>query len=319
MEFIQRFNKLYNKILAEVKPSQPTTKVTFTEAFEPDFALFLTERQGATLTQMQDDVVEIESNMMASGKLKSRIETGNRETRHFREQAGPLGSNRSTDDKMDDMARVIKELSNKISRMWLDKSKSDPFVKREFRRNPNPQNQQRQVKNEDQKIQTPLKNENFIGGNDLEYFEGLEEDVTNLGDDCTQPYVTKEDYEKLLNTPQPSNEEDDINNNDFVVCQEMSNSMIVGVQARYNLRSKNKPTSIPQSKKIFPRGEIYVPAPKDTETYNNKTKEADLWNLKTKGVETQTKEIKTTETPSLVSKLMSNKSTQTNKLEKKEL
>jgi hypothetical protein len=29
MEFIQRFNKLYNKIPVEVKPSQPTAKVTF--------------------------------------------------------------------------------------------------------------------------------------------------------------------------------------------------------------------------------------------------------------------------------------------------
>jgi hypothetical protein len=41
MEFIQRFNKLYNKILAEVKPSQPAAKVTFTGAFEPNFALLL--------------------------------------------------------------------------------------------------------------------------------------------------------------------------------------------------------------------------------------------------------------------------------------
>jgi hypothetical protein len=41
MEFIQRFNKLYNKIPAEVKPSQPVAKVTFVGAFEPDFALLL--------------------------------------------------------------------------------------------------------------------------------------------------------------------------------------------------------------------------------------------------------------------------------------
>jgi hypothetical protein len=88
---------------------------------------------------MQDDVVEIESNMMASGKLKTKIEMGNRETKRFREQAGPSGSGRSSDDKMDDMARIIKELSNKISRMELDQSKADQFVKREFRRNPNPQ------------------------------------------------------------------------------------------------------------------------------------------------------------------------------------
>jgi hypothetical protein len=49
MEFIQRFNKLYNKIPTEVKPFQPTTKVTFAGDFEPDFALLLWERRGATL------------------------------------------------------------------------------------------------------------------------------------------------------------------------------------------------------------------------------------------------------------------------------
>jgi hypothetical protein len=49
MEFIQRFNKLYNKIPAEVKPSQPAAKVTFAGAFELDFALLLRERRGATL------------------------------------------------------------------------------------------------------------------------------------------------------------------------------------------------------------------------------------------------------------------------------
>ena len=57
--------------------------------------------------------------------------------------------------------------------MELDQSKVDQFIKREFRRNPNPQIQQRQIKNEDQKIQTPLKNENFIGGNDMQEFEDL--------------------------------------------------------------------------------------------------------------------------------------------------
>jgi len=59
---------------------------------------------------------------------------------------------------MDDMEKIIKELSNKISNMELDQSKAYRFVRREFRRNPNPQIQQRQIKSEDQKVQTPLKN-----------------------------------------------------------------------------------------------------------------------------------------------------------------
>jgi hypothetical protein len=83
MEFIQIFNKLYNKILVEVKPSQPVAKVTFVGAFEPDFTLLLRERRGATLTRMQDDAVEIESNMMASGNLKTKVEMRNREKQTF--------------------------------------------------------------------------------------------------------------------------------------------------------------------------------------------------------------------------------------------
>jgi hypothetical protein len=158
LEFTQRFNKLYNKIPAEVKPSQPAAKVTFVGAFEPDFSLLLRERRVVDLTRMQDDVVEIESNMMASGKLKTKVETGNKETRRFREQAGPSGSGRSSEDKMDDMEKIIKELSNKISKMELDQSKADQFARKYFRRNPNSQIQQRPIKNEDQKIQTPFKN-----------------------------------------------------------------------------------------------------------------------------------------------------------------
>jgi len=49
MDFIQRFNKLCNKIAAKVKSSQPAAKVTFTGAFKPDFALILRERRGDTL------------------------------------------------------------------------------------------------------------------------------------------------------------------------------------------------------------------------------------------------------------------------------
>jgi hypothetical protein len=73
LEFTQRFNKLYNKIPAEVKPSQPAAKVTFAGAFDPDFALLLRERRSVDLTKMQDDALEIESNMMASGKLKTNL------------------------------------------------------------------------------------------------------------------------------------------------------------------------------------------------------------------------------------------------------
>ena len=95
LEFTQRFNKLYNKIPAEVKPSQPAAKVTFAGAFDPDFSLLLRERRSLDLSKMQDDAVEIESNMMASGKLKEKTENVNKENKKFKEQGGPSGSGKS--------------------------------------------------------------------------------------------------------------------------------------------------------------------------------------------------------------------------------
>jgi len=62
---------------------------------------------------------------------------------------------------MDEMAKIIKDLSNKISRMEMEKAKPDPYVinQNQLRRNPNPnhQIQHRQIKNEDQNIQAPFK------------------------------------------------------------------------------------------------------------------------------------------------------------------
>jgi len=59
-EFIQRFNNIYSKILAEVKPYQLAAKVTFVGAFDSDFALVLRERRATTLAGMQDDAIKIE-------------------------------------------------------------------------------------------------------------------------------------------------------------------------------------------------------------------------------------------------------------------
>ena len=58
--------------------------------------------------------------MMESSKLKVKVKMGNKDTKHFREKDGTFGSGKSAEEKMDDMAKIIKELSNKISIMELD-------------------------------------------------------------------------------------------------------------------------------------------------------------------------------------------------------
>jgi hypothetical protein len=72
VEFNKRFNKLYNKILVDIKPSQAATKVTYVGAFEVDFSIMLRERRSPTLLIMQDDAIDIEGNMTTSGKIKSK-------------------------------------------------------------------------------------------------------------------------------------------------------------------------------------------------------------------------------------------------------
>ena len=109
------------------------------------------------------------------------------------------------------MARVIKELSNKITCMELEQAKADSYPKKDFKRNQNPPNQQRQIKNEDQKIQTPFKNENFIGGDNMQKFEELEEDMSNISDDDQEPHLTMQDYERSLGAKYLFNNDDSIN------------------------------------------------------------------------------------------------------------
>jgi hypothetical protein len=166
---------------------------------------------------------------------------------------------------MDDMTKIIKELSNKNSKMELDQSKSDQFARKYFRRNPNPQIQQRQIKNEDQKIQAPFKNENFIGGDDMQEFEELEEDMNNLGNDCQQPHLTRKHYERYLNAENRSNNDDGINTTEDFAYQGIVDNIMVELQQKYNLRPRSKNIATAQPKKIFSRGETYEPAAKETE------------------------------------------------------
>jgi hypothetical protein len=201
--------------------------------------------------------------------------------------------------------------------MELEQSKADQFVKREFRRNPNPQIQQRHIKNEDRKIQTPLKNENFIGGNDMQEFEDLEENINNLGNDYIQPHLMNEYYEKSLNTKKSLGEDNNLNNIDDPAYQGMVDAIMDELQHKYNLRPKNKPVSIAQPKNFFPRGETYKPTLKETETsQNDKVNGANSQN--TKQIEIQVRRTKTDEMQTPGTTSIENKIVQTNKLENKE-
>jgi hypothetical protein len=182
--------------------------------------------------------------------------------------------------------RLIRELSNKISKMELEKLKRDNFPKKDFRRNPDPQAPQKTIKNEDQKIPTPFKSENFIGEEDLEDFEDFDEDINNLGDDSKSPYLSKQDYERSLNKEIRS--EDDVSNDTSkdLAYQGIFDDIIAKLHENYNLRPRNKNLPIAPTKKILPRGETDEVTPKVADKQTAKAQTADTQPVKSKSVGT---------------------------------
>jgi hypothetical protein len=246
LEFIQRFNKIYHKILAEVKPSQIAAKVTFVGAFDSDFALISRERRSTTLVGIQYDAIEFESNMMASIKSKIKVDMGTRKPRRFKEHAGLSGFGKSVEEKMDEMDKIIKYLSNKISRMEIEQAKPDPYIRNKFSRNHNPQIQQRKIKNEDQKIQVSFKTDNFIQRDEVKDHEELEEDLKNLSDDDIEHHLAKQYYKKSLDLESLFNNDENINNMGESTYKGLFDSIMVKLQHKYDLSPREKsPTNIP--------------------------------------------------------------------------
>jgi hypothetical protein len=68
-DFSKRFNKMYNKIPTEIKPSKASAKITYASAFDLDLCLLLRERRATSLDNMQDEALEVESNVLVVNRL----------------------------------------------------------------------------------------------------------------------------------------------------------------------------------------------------------------------------------------------------------
>jgi hypothetical protein len=115
-DFSKRFNKMYNRIPPEIKPSEASAKITYSSAFDPSFCLLLRERRATTLALMQDAAVEVESNMLAVDRLRS---AAGKNIPQSRSEAFPSASS-STPYQTDDTARTLKSLAAKIERLELE-------------------------------------------------------------------------------------------------------------------------------------------------------------------------------------------------------
>jgi hypothetical protein len=199
-DFIKRFNRMFGKIPAEIKPSDASTKITFSAAFDPDFCLILRERRSTTLALMQDAALEVESNIMASQKLKGKVER-----KKFSVEP-PSSSNR----KMEKMAKMLDNLTSEMSKLKIQNQQPartkepNAFVPRNpnafpYRRN----NQQVQIlqrdKNaaDDQRIRPPFQNAMLEEEQQLSHDEVEEaDDINCFGDENDSSFLTQVDYEE---------------------------------------------------------------------------------------------------------------------------
>ena len=89
-------------------------------------------------------------------------------------------------------------------------------------------------------------------------------------------------------------------------------------QPKYNLRSKSKPTSTTQPKKILQRGQAYEPPSEETLLPNNKTKTVSTQESEVEKVETQAQGTEPVNKVTSSTRTMSDKVVQTNKSERKD-
>jgi hypothetical protein len=115
-DFSKRFNKMYNKIPTEIKPSEASAKITYASTFDPDFYLMLREIRATTLAHMQDVAVEVESNILVVDRLRNTV---GRNISRKRPKASSSNSS-PLPLQIDETSRVLKSLSARMERWELE-------------------------------------------------------------------------------------------------------------------------------------------------------------------------------------------------------
>jgi hypothetical protein len=162
-DFSKRFNKMYGRIPDEIKPTEASAKLTYANAFDAKISLLLRERISTTLLSMQG-AIEVESNILASYRLKTRFDKDKKKQR----EESPASSNPATSDpKLDEMTKTLKDLTSEIAKLkWESKQPNRAFQgvgnrnPNQFRRpNDAPQIMQRERRNvDDQRAVRPFQN-----------------------------------------------------------------------------------------------------------------------------------------------------------------
>ena len=138
-DFSKIFNKMYGRILTEIKPSETSTKITYANAFDHEFSLHLRERRPVSLLNMKEVALEVESNIVASNRLKVNSDQQTYDKKGKKEAAPIFSTSQLANSKIDEMEKLVKILTSKLNKLKLEKNTNRPS--QEGERNPNNPNQ----------------------------------------------------------------------------------------------------------------------------------------------------------------------------------
>ena len=127
--------RVCNSILEDIKPSAATTKLHYAGAFDNDFAFSLRERKSATLAAMFMDSLEVEENMMASGKMKHKDIDRRKKAENM-----PSTSSSATNIKFEMMLKTMEKLMDRLTmdNRSFNREQADPQIRNPNFRRPNP-------------------------------------------------------------------------------------------------------------------------------------------------------------------------------------
>jgi uncharacterized small protein (DUF1192 family) len=193
-DFSKRFNKMYNKIPAEIKPSEASAQISYAGAFDPDFCLLLRERRATSLAQMQDAAIEVESNILAADRLRNKADADRRKGKSEASTSGPSLPH----TQVDELTKMMKFLSEEMERLKVErrqayKGPQSAENKGGFRRPNNftPPNVQKERgrDREDQRIQAPFQN-NFVAKEEEGETDELDPEIHCFGETPPFPHLT---------------------------------------------------------------------------------------------------------------------------------
>jgi hypothetical protein len=220
---------MYNKIPAEIKPSEASAQISYAGAFDPDFCLLLRERRATSLAQMQDADVEVESNVLAADRLRSKTDADRRKGRFEVSTSGSPVPH----PQVDELTKMVKYLFVDMEKMKFERKKSYKSTQNtenrgNFRRpNNTPWILPRDPRSRDrgdQKIQTLLQNNLVVDVEGEE--EEIEPEIHFLGDTSLFPHLTQYAYDESVTDNQ--------------IHELSKGEKTNNIPIKYNLRSKKK-------------------------------------------------------------------------------